>query len=216
LITTIILGILGIALVFVVWQMMRGRKPQTPVRPITAAPAVEAGSGAAVELWTAQPGDVVSIQGAAEDFSDLDFTIGQRNAYEAANRRWIGLAGDFRGRPVSLEVDRAGATEVMGLLDPRQITLPDVGLTEDRLADLDSQQDVSQFIEFEGKRWQYKSSRELTCFENEGEATGIYRWLFAEKGGSRMLCVEKREGEPFQIQLAQKLNAHDITVYRAR
>jgi hypothetical protein len=31
-----------------------------------------------------------------------------------------------------------------------------------------------------------------------------------------MLCVEKWEGEPFQIQLAQKLNSQDITVYRAR
>ncbi|MBI4906689.1 MAG: hypothetical protein HY820_23880 [Acidobacteria bacterium] len=212
-ITTTILVVLGIALVFVVWQMMRNpKKPRGEVTPMPPVAAI----GASVDLWNAQPGDVVSIHGAAEDFSDLDFTVNQRNAYQAAGRRWIGLAGDFRGRPVFLEVNRAATMEVMGILDPTQFTLPDVGLTEERLADFDSRQDSSAFVEFLGKRWQFKSSRELAYFENEGEARGLYRWLFSEKGGARMLCVEKCEGEPFQIQLAQNLNAQDITVYRAR
>ena len=216
-ITTIILVILGIALVFVVWQMLR--TPKQPRATVTAMPstaAIDAGSAPGVDLWNAQPGDVVSIHGAAEDFSDLDFTVGQRSAYEAASRRWIGLSGDFRGRPIFLEVNRAAAMEVIGILDARRFTLADLGLTEDRLADLDSRQDSSAFIEFDGKRWQYSSSRELTYFENEGEAAGLYRWLFSEKDGSRMLCVEKWEGEPFEIQLARKLNPQDITVYRAR
>jgi hypothetical protein len=217
LITTIILVLLGIALVFVVWQMVRAPKqPRATVTHLPSAAGIDAGSGPGVDLWNAQPGDVVSIHGAAEDFSDLDFTVGQRSAYEAAGRRWTGLAGDFRGHQILLEVNRAATTEVMGFLDPRRITLPDLGVTEDQLADLDSRQDASAVVEFEGKRWQYNSSRELAYYENEGEARGLYRWLFAEKGGSRMLCVEKWEGEPFQIQLAQKLNSQDITVYRAR
>jgi len=103
----------------------------------------------------------------------------------------------------------------MGILDQRRLTLPDLGLTEDQLADQDSRQDPSAFIQFEGKRWHYTSSRELSYCENEGETKGLYRWLFTEKDGLRMLCVEKWEGEPFQVQLAQKLNPQDITVYRA-
>ena len=216
-ITTIILVLLGIALVFVVMQMIRASKQKgstvTPMRPQAAS--INAGSGPAVDLWNARVGDVVSIHGAAEDFSDLDFNVEQRNTYEAMNRRWIGLSGNFRGRRVSLEVDRARTTEVMGILNERPLTLPDVGLTEDQLADLDSRQDPSAFIQFESKRWHYTSSRELAWSGDEGEPKGLYRWIFTEKDGSRMLCVEKWEGDPFQVQLAQKLNPQDITVYRA-
>jgi Domain of unknown function (DUF4178) len=211
LITTTILVLLGIVLAFVLWQMMRGPKSSGAAVTVLPSPATPV-----VELWTAKVGDVISIPGAAEDFSDLDFTVDQRNAYEGANRRWIDLGGDFRGRRVYLEVSRASGTEIMGLLDPRRLTLPEVGLTEDQLADLDSRQDPSASIQFEGKTWQYESSRELAHFENEGEQPkGLYRWLFAERGGSRLLCVEKWEGEPFDVRLARKLNAQDITVYRA-
>jgi hypothetical protein len=114
-----------------------------------------------------------------------------------------------------LEVSRASASDVIGILDARRLTLPDVGVTEDQLADLDSRQDPSASIQFDGKRWQYESSRELAYFENEqGEPRGLYRWLFAEQSGSRVLCIDKWEGEPFEVQLGRKLNAQDITVYR--
>ena len=210
-ITTTILVLLGLVLAFVLWQMMRG--PKSSGAKVTALPTP---ATPAVELWTAKVGDVISITGAAEDFSDLDFTIDQRNAYEGMNRRWIDLGGEFRGRRVYLEVSRASGTQIMGLLDARRLTLPEAGLTEDQLADLDSRQDPSASIQFEGKTWQYESSRELAHFENEGEQPkGVYRWLFAERGGSRLLCVEKWEGEPFDVRLARKLNPHDITVYRA-
>src|SRR5688572_5980821 len=101
--------------------MMRGGK--APARPVTAMPAVA--SGAAGELWTAKIGDVIPIHGAAEDFSDLDFTVDQRNAYEGASRRWIDLSGEFRGRRVYVEVSRASGVEIMGLLDSRRLTLAD-------------------------------------------------------------------------------------------
>ena len=177
-----------------------------------AAPRVAAGAGA--ELWTTRVGDVISIQGAAEDFSDLDFTVDQRNAYEGANRRWIDFAGDFRGRRVYLELSRASGVEIMGLLDGRRFTLSEIGVTEDQLADLDARQDPSTVVQFEGKPWRYQSSRELAHFENEGdEPKGVYRWLFVEADGPRLLCIEKWQGEPFDVRLAQRLNHQDITVY---
>jgi hypothetical protein len=210
--TTTILVLLGIALIFVIWQMMRSGK--APARADTAIPAVA--SGAAADLWTARVGDVISIQGAAEDFSDLDFTVDQRNAYEGASRRWIDLSGEFRGTRVYLEVSRASGVEVMGLLDSKRFTLADINVSEDQLADLDARQDPKAVIPFEGKPWRYESSRELAYFENEGDQPkGLYSWFFAEAGGPRLLCVEKWVGEPFDVRLARRLNHQDITVYRS-
>lgn len=216
-ITTIILAVLGALLAFVVWQMMRG-----PKRSASVATMPSPGEGAASrtvpgsDLWNAKPGDVISIQGAAEDFSDLDFTVDGRNAYQSADRQWIGLAGDFRGRRVYLEVSRAAGLEIIGVLSPTSLTLPDVGLTEDGLADIDARQDPSASIQYDGKRWNYQSSRELAYLEKEQEpAKGLYRWLFAEQNGSRLVRVEKWEGEPFDVRLATKVNSQDVTVYPA-
>ena len=213
-ITTTILILLGIALGFVLWQMIAGGK-KAP-RPVTSLPAVPATGGAAEDLWTAQVGDVISVHGATEDFSDLDFTVDQRNAYEGASRRWVELSGDFRGGRVYLEVSRAGGVEITGLLDPTRFGLADIGVSENELADLDARQDPSSAIQFQGKPWRYQASRELAYFEAQtSEPKGVYRWSFAEASGPRLLYVEKWEGEPFEARIARKLNHQDITVYRS-
>jgi hypothetical protein len=216
LLTTTILGLLGVALVFVIWQMMRGGKaPAAAVKSAPATPAIGS-SVAGGDLWTANVGDVISIQGAAEDFSDLDFTVDQRNAYEVASSRWIDLSGEFRGARVYLEVSRATGIEVMGLLDSKRLTLADINVSEEQLADLDARQDPKAVIQFEGKPWRYESSRELAYFEGEvDQPKGVYRWLLAEADGPRLLCIEKWVGEPFDVRLARRLNHQDITVYRS-
>lgn len=210
-ITTFLLLVLGLVLAAVLFQMFK-RSPQPA---IPAAPS-RAQLDTPTDLVRARPGDVVSITGAAADFSDLDFTVDRRSAYESNNRRWIDLSGEFRGNRVYLEVHHDAELEVMGLLDPRRLTLVDVGLSEDRLADLDSRQDPSQTISFENKLWNYDSSREIGYFENEqGAGEGLYRWLFREPGGPRFICIEKWEGQPFDVRLATRVKPGDITVYRA-
>ena len=210
--TTILLVVLGAALIFVLVQMMRSpgaKKTQAPAAPPLAA------SGAA-DLFSARPGDVISIPGAAEDFSDLDFTVDRRSAYQSGPRRWIDLSGEFRGRRVYLEVQPGPDPEVMGLLDGRRLTLADIHATEDQLAAMDASQDPSQSLEFEGKRWAYESSRELGYLENEqGQGEGLYRWVFTEQNGAQSLCVEKWEGAPFDVRIGRRLNPRDINVYRA-
>lgn len=215
-ITTTILAALGVLLAFVVWQMMRGPKKSGSVAEMPARSAAVAAVVPGADLWRVRTGDVISIQAAAEDFSDLDFTVDGRNAYQSADRQWIGVTGDFRGRRVHLEVSRAAGLEIVGVLGAAKLTLPQVGLTEDRLADMDSRQDLSASIQYDGKRWNYDSSRELAYLEGEQEpAKGLYRWLFAEQNGSRLLRVEKWEGEPFDVRLAVKVNPQDVTVYPA-
>jgi hypothetical protein len=212
-ITTLLLAGLGLLLVIVLVLMLRA--PSRAGKPAPAAPALATGASDA-DLSTARVGDVISIPGAAEDFSDLDFTVDRRSAYQVGSRRWIDLSGQFRGRRVYLEVQPGSRGEVMGILDPRELTLDQVGATEDQLAAIDAKQDPSQYLEFEGKRWQYESSRELGYFENEqGAGEGLYRWIFREHDGPRLLCVEKWEGEPFETRIARRLNMQDISLYRA-
>jgi hypothetical protein len=108
------------------------------------------------------------------------------------------------------------STEVVGILDPRKLTIAEIPITEQRLIDLDAKQDPNQTVTFEGKTWNYDSSREIGYFENEaGTGEGLYRWIFREQGGDRLLTIEKWEGEPFDVRIARRLNLRDITVFRA-
>lgn len=222
-ITGLLLAMLGTALVAVLVAMVRapsGVGARTVPGPTPAAPPPPSPEPQAnpleLDAWDARKGDVVSIAGAAEDFADLDFPVDRRGAYEAANHRWLDLTGQYRGRQVNLEIYRYPEAQILGLLDSRRISLPELGVTEDQLADLDAKQDPSQSLSFEGKTWKWQSSREIRYFENEtGSGEGIYRWLFVEQNGSRVLCVEKRESEPFEVRIARKIEKRDVTVYRS-
>lgn len=216
--TITILTILGVCLIAVLLAMFRTSSGSGP--PLPAAPAAKAIPANENPLesdpWDARKGDVISISGAAADYSDLDFPIDRRSAYEANNHRWVDLSGEFRGDRVYLEVYRFPQPDLIGILNPRKLTLTDIGVTEDQLAGIDSRQDHSASIDFEGKKWHWESSREVGYFENEtGEGEGLYRWLFREPGGSRLICVEKWAGEPFDVRIARRLKALDVTVYRA-
>ncbi len=213
-ITTTILTILGLLLVVVLIFMMRGSGRRKLPEPSRLQPlAVPPGE---LHPAQAQKGDVISVRGGAADFSDIDFTVDRRSAYQANNRRWIDLSGEFRGDRVYLEAQPKPSTEIMGIFDPRKLTLADLALTEEQMVDIDSKQDPNVTINFEGKPWNYESSREIGYFENEtGEGEGLYRWIFREPNGDRLICVEKWEGTPFDVRIARRLNIQDITVYRA-
>jgi hypothetical protein len=214
-ITFTVLAILGVLLIVVLALMWRA--PRRPAQPDpVASPAAGTQPAGKTDLWNARHGDVISIHAAADDYSDVDFSVDRRSAYSYGNRRWLDLSGEFRGQRVYLEVEPGAAGEVMGLLDGRKLTLADIGSTEPQLADFDTKQNSWLYLEFDGKRWQYESSREIGYFENEqGPGEGLYRWIFREKDGTRLLCVEKWEGEPFDVRIARRINPDDVSIYRA-
>jgi hypothetical protein len=212
--TGTILGILGLLLLWVLWMMMRNPSGKA----ISAAAQGQQQIPAALEIHPseARRGDVISVHGGAADFSDLDFTVDRRGAFDYNGRRWVDLSGDFRGDRVYLEAQPKPSTEAMGILDGRQRSLADLGIAEERLVELDSKQDPNQMIAFDGCNWNYEYSREIGYFENEtGTGEGFYRWMFREQNGDRLLLVEKWEGEPFDVRIARRLHIRDITVYRA-
>jgi hypothetical protein len=213
-ITAVLLSVLGVLLVIVLVLMMRSPSRRKQIgKPVGGAPLPPAAGG---DLFAARKGDVVSIHGAAEDFSDIDFTVDRRSAYQSGGRRWIDLSGEYRGGRVYVEVHPGPEPEITAIIDPRRLTLADIRTSEEQLAEMDRKQSPWLYVEFEGNKWQYESSRELGYLADEQQpGEGLYRWIFKEQNGPRMLCVEKWEGEPFDVRVARRLNLADINVYRA-
>jgi hypothetical protein len=101
--------------------------------------------------------------------------------------------------------------------DPRKLTIDDLGLAEEDLAEMDERQNTADSFEFDGKVWLYRLSREVHASnEDQALATGFYYWEFQEQAGKGIIAVRKAEGEPFAVTLYSGIFAADVTVYRAR
>jgi len=168
-----------------------------------------------LRISDARVGDTLSVAGAAPDFSDIDLTVDRADQYEAGSRRWTELSGEWRGHRVYLEVHNEDAVDVLGNFDGRRITLDELGLSEDDLAQLDQRQNAADFLDYDGKFWLYRFSREMGVFSGgNGTGRGFYGWQFQEQGGSRFLSIRKFEGEPFIASIWIKIEPSDITLFR--
>jgi hypothetical protein len=184
--------------------MFFNRKPAEPQEDL-----------ANLKVTDARVGDTLSITGAAEDYSDVDFTVDRCDQYEAGSRQWVGLSGMWRDRRVYLEVHNETNVEVYGNFDARTVTLDELGLSEDDLAEIDERQNPADFFDWDGKFWLWRSSREMGVFSAGGvSGRGFYCWTFQEQDGKRFLTIRKFEGEPFAGVLWNKLEPHDVTVFR--
>jgi len=169
-----------------------------------------------LKVTDAREGDNLSVAGAAPDFSDLDFSVDRRDQYEAGTRRWSELSGMWRDRRVYLEVHNEDVIQVLGNFDGRRMTLDELGLSEDDLAQMDQRQNPADFFDYDGKFWLYRFSRELGVFSgNTPTGRGFYCWQFQEQDTNRFLTIRKFEGEPFTATLWGKIEPTDVTVYRS-
>src|SRR5579862_9216777 len=206
-ITLTLLVVLG-ALLFMVLKKLFERPAPPP-----AAPQQDLAS---LTVADARVGDNLSVSGAGDSMSDLDFTVDHSNRYESGERQWFDLGGKYGDRRVVLEVRNVDDDlDVRGFLDGRKLTLEDLGLSEDDLAQMDKRQNTADNFQFDGKNWYYRMSREMGVFhDGQPQGSGFYGWEFIEETGNRFLSIRKREGEPFSAGLAVKLNPADVTVFR--
>ena len=99
--------------------------------------------------------------------------------------------------------------------DPRQLSLEDLGLAEEDLAQMDERQNPADSFEFDDKVWLYRRSHEAQAWrDNQPQPDRFYYWEFQEQDGKRLLAIRKVEGEPFAVALYTGIPAGDITVYR--
>lgn len=163
----------------------------------------------------ARIGDTISIVGAGDDYDDLDCTVDRRNRYESGRDEWYEVSGMYRGRRVDVECFEGDELEVSAILKPVELSLEDIGVSEDDLARMDEEQSRANKIEWDGE-WFYEVSREIRYFQDDsGEGEGFYSWDFRSEDGKRVLFVQKWEGEPFEVGISQVINPDDIRVYRA-
>ena len=207
-ITLLLVVILGVLLLMVLKKLFE--KPAIPAAPV--APKADLAS---LTVADARTGDVVSISGAGDNLSDLDFTLDRRSRCEAGEKQWFELSGMYREHRIVLEVRNDDELEVRGFLQGFKLSLEDLGLSEDDLAQIDERQNTADNFEYDGKMWYYRLSKEMGVFrDGQQQGTGYYGWEFIEDGGARYLSIRKREGEPFSAGVAVKLNPADITIFR--
>ncbi len=209
------MGVITLTLVVILGALLFMILKKLFERP-AAAPAPPPPDLASLTVADARVGDNISVSGAGDNMTDLDFTVDHGSRFEAGEKRWFDISGKYAGRRVSLEVRDAGDDlDVRGFLDGRKLTLEDLGLSEDDLAQMDQRQNTADNFPYDGKNWYYLLSREIGAFhDGQAQGAGFYGWEFIEETGLRYLAVRKREGEPFSAALAVKLNPADITVFR--
>jgi hypothetical protein len=210
-ITFTLVAILGILLVIVLMQLFK----KTP--PSAAAPAAPPEDLANLKVTDARVGDALSIAGAGDQMTDLDFTVDRGTRYEAGSRSWVELTGPYQERRVALRV--AGDEEVETYLHskPQRITLDDLGLSEDDLAQIDERQNPADNFEYDNTTWTYQLSREVRGWrDNQPQPAAFYYWEFRTQDGRRLLGVRKAEGEPFTVSEYAWISPGDVTVYRGR
>ena len=204
--TFVVLAILIVLLGIVLMQLFK--KPSPP--PAPAGPDL-----ANLKVTDARRGDVLSIAGAGDNLSDLDFTADRSTRFEAGAHRWMELSGAYRERRVALRIASGDDLEVSLHNDPRQLSLEGLGLAEEDLAQMDERQNTADSFEFDEKVWLYRRSREAQAWrDNQPQPDRFYYWEFQEQDGRRLLAIRKAEGEPFAVTLYTGIPAGDVTVYR--
>ena len=162
-------------------------------------------------------GDVISVSGAGDDFSDLDFTADRCLWVQAGSRTWSELSGMYRDRRVVLRAatNSDGDMEVAVHSDARKLAIEDFGLSEPDLGDLDERQNTGDYFEFDNKVWLYRLSREAQA-TGAGQPMNFYYWEFQQKDGPGLLSIRKAEGEPFAATVYTSVAPGNVTVYRPK
>src|SRR5689334_5012587 len=92
-------AILAIFLVIVLMRLFR--KDPKPATPAYTPPVEDLAN---LKVTDARVGDVLSIAGAGDRMTDLDFTVDRGARIEAGVRTWIELSGPYQSRRVALRV----------------------------------------------------------------------------------------------------------------
>lgn len=203
-------AILAIFLVIVLMRLFR--KDPKPAQPAYQAPVEDLAN---LKVTDARTGDVLSIAGAGDQMTDLDFTVDRGTRMEAGARTWVELSGPYKERRVSLRVGGDEEVEVFLHSSPARVTLEDVGLSEQDLADLDERQNPADNVEYDNVSWNYRLSREVRAWrDNQPQPSGFYYWEFLTSDASRLMGIRKAEGDPFAVTVYERITPGDITVYR--
>ena len=205
--TFVTLVVLGLLLGVVLMQLFKKQ-------PAPAAPAADLAN---LKVTDARAGDAISISGAGDNYTDLDFTADRMTQFDGGTRRWFEVSGPYLERRAALRVGGDDEVEVHLHSDSRKPSLEDLGLAEEDLAEMDERQNTADSFEFDNKVWLYRLSREVRSSRSDQAApASFYYWEFAEQAGKGLIGIRKAEGEPFAVTLYAGIAPSDVTIYRPR
>jgi hypothetical protein len=208
-ITFTLAGVLVAILVIVLMQLFK-KQPAPPAAPVEDL--------ANLQPSQARAGDVISVAGAGDNMSDLDFNSDRCTWFQAGQHNWFELSGPYHERRAIMRVDASGDAPVVRIsTDPHQSTLEDLGLSEDDLAQMDERQNTADDFNFDGKVWNYRLSREVqSTRSDQPQPVGFYYWEFQEQNGPGLLSLRKEQSEPFAVARFRVIPAADVTIYRGK
>jgi hypothetical protein len=209
-ITLFLEAVLGVTLAVVIMQFFK--KHPEPVQP--AAPVEDLAN---LKPQDARVGDAISVSGAGDNMEDLDFTVDRCTWVTAGSRQWVEIAGPYKERRVIVRAGGDEELEVSVHNDPRKVTLEDLGLSEDDLAQMDERQNTADSFVFDNQTWLYVISREVQAQRSDRpQPDGYYYWEFRQENGAGILAVRKEQSEPFAVTLFAGIQPGDVTVYRGK
>ena len=160
-------------------------------------------------------GDVVVISGFSPTLEDAYVITEKVNRYESPVGKWYDLVGSDGDRRMTIEWSDGDDLSIFVSMQEAPIGLSGIGLTEDELVRIDTEQSIDSYIDHEDERYFYSNSYEVFRFENGGdEGEGFYLWEFFTKERQKTISVVKWEGMPFEVYTSEALSPHLVSVYK--
>ena len=170
-------------------------------------------------------GDEVALFGLTEGFDEVyrsierrdSFVVEQKNRYESDAGEWFEVIGEDGERRFWVEWAEEDELFVTATTNKRPMGLASVGLTEQKLIQMDEENSIDNHFTHEGTCYYYKNSQEVIYYEDEdGDGEGFYLWDFISQEEKRVLSVVKWEGVPFQVFISEVVPPGKISVLRGR
>lgn len=169
-------------------------------------------------IKNAEPGDFVQIEAISEmslDYKEIVFEVRHVHKYDCYGDIWYEITGSVGDQPYRLEWYEDDGLHVTGNNQKNALTLNDVGITEDQLAEMDEDGSEENYIDYNGMRYYYSTSDEVLFYKDNGEeGEAFFMWELTSEDKKRLLSVEKWEGEPFELYHSYVLDPAHVSIVK--
>lgn len=155
-------------------------------------------------------GGIFKLTGVGANLEELNLKVLAKHLYQEGDFYWYELECDKGdGEKVWVEIEDDDETTLSIVVS--KLTLPDVGLTKQRLDDIDEKE--SGRITFNGNNYNYSESDEATFYRfcDDKKPEKFYYWDFAYKKWS--ISVEKWGDKDYEVFYSQTMLPSQITVF---
>ena len=166
-------------------------------------------------IGSVRVGDVVVISGFSPTSEDAYVITEKVNRYESPVGKWYDLVGSDGDRRMTIEWSDDDDLSIFVSMQEAPKGLSGIGLTEDELARMDTEQSIDSYVDHEDERYFYSNSYEVLRFEDRGdESEGFYLWEFFTRERQKTVSVVKWEGMPFEVYTSEALSPERVSVYK--